>query len=137
VLLALSLLLAACANPFAAQPTAAPTPEPPTAEPSPTPVDLSVAVRMDAAGFSINHPPGWQTRELSRTLTLAPSDAAIDAPNPTDELVVVVESTPLAALAQSYGVEQVADVEELFTITSELLEQAGSAYSLGGAAARI
>jgi hypothetical protein len=86
--------------------------------PSPTPPALDASLRLEEAGVSIEFPSSWQTRQVSQTLTLAPSEEAMDAPSPGNQLVVFLESTPLSVMTERHDKEEVANIEGLFRIIS-------------------
>lgn len=134
VLIIITSFLAACAAPdlpfLAAAPTAAPTAAPAT--PTPATVALDATLRVESGGFSLSYPQGWHTRELSHTLALAASQAALDAAAPGDDLVVLIDSTPINAVAAQYGQEAVADAQAFFRVNSDGPREAG--YTLGATA---
>jgi sugar lactone lactonase YvrE len=131
LLLVVFFVLAACANPFAAapqpeQPTA--TPEP-TAQPTATPLALEERLRVEQGGYSLNYPTGWETRVISSTLAMARTGQAIDARTPGEELVVLVDSMPLARLAEQHSADDVATLDSLFELSSTDFARAG--YTIG------
>lgn len=129
LLLVISLLASACANPFAAPP---PPPEPtvtPSPIPTPTPVALNATLRLEEGGFRFQYPNFWQTREVSRTVTMAATTEALDATSPGENLVVLIDSVPLDLLAAQHSDEAVSDTEGIFRISSEGPLQAGYALS--------
>ncbi|NJK80590.1 MAG: hypothetical protein HC914_12095 [Chloroflexaceae bacterium] len=101
----------------------------PTEPPTPTLVTLDETVRLQHSGVSLAYPSGWQTRELSNTLTLAPRLESLESSAPGDDLVILVDTVPLTTLAEWYGAETANNVEALFRISSEGPQQAG--YTLG------
>jgi sugar lactone lactonase YvrE len=132
--LALCMLLAACTTPSlpSAEP-AAPTDEPeaatPSVEPSPTPVTLDETARLEHGGVSLRYPSGWHTSQQTRTLTLAPTRAALDASEPGESLVVLVASVPRETLEAQHGITATDELDELFALSRSVPEQAG--YTLG------
>lgn len=131
LLCVVSILLTACAAPslpfgMGSNPT-------PTARPTPkltaTPIELNATVRLEQSGVSLRYPASWYTRELSNTITIAATSEALDAAGPGDDLVVLIESTPLNTLVTHYGIEEVSTSAGLFRVSSLSLQQAG--YSIG------
>ncbi|NJO07186.1 MAG: hypothetical protein HC876_17650, partial [Chloroflexaceae bacterium] len=64
----------------------------PTEPPTPTLVTLDETVRLQHSGVSLAYPSGWQTRELSNTLTLAPRLESLESSAPGDDLVILVDT---------------------------------------------
>lgn len=128
------LLLSACVdigNPFAgadAPPAPAATTAP-TPAPVPTDTRLDATATMEHGGFGLDYPADWQTRQLSRTLTIAPREEALDATSPGDDLVIVIDLTPLSQLEAWYGPQAVESTESLFEISSGGPQQAGYTMS--------
>jgi sugar lactone lactonase YvrE len=134
VLLVLCVLLAACTTPplpsaGPATPTAEPAATTPSPEPSPTPATLDETLRLEHGGVSLRYPADWHTSQQTRTLTLAPTRAALDAAEPGDYLVVLLAALPREALAAQHGAEATDELDELFALSRSVPEQAG--YTLG------
>jgi sugar lactone lactonase YvrE len=134
LLLALCGLLAACTVPSLpsagpATPTTEPEAATPSPEPSPTPIALEETARLEHGGVSLRYPAGWHTSQQTRTLTLAPTRAALDASEPGESLVVLVASVPRETLAAQHGITATDELEELFALSRSVPEQAG--YTLG------
>jgi sugar lactone lactonase YvrE len=122
------MLLAACANPLASTPPT-PTPEEPTRTPTATPIELDATVRLEEGGFSLDYPEGWEARISASTVSMAATEAALDAANPGENLVVLVDAVPLSTLSEQHGPSAVEDVDGLFDVSSTEFRQAG--YALG------
>jgi sugar lactone lactonase YvrE len=123
--LTVSMLLSACSVPFVSE--SAPTAEPdstPTdedvSEPdaTPTPAELDETLLLESVGVSLDYPADWATRATTRTVTLAASSASLDAANPGEDLVVLVDVQQVSALAAQYGEDEVEDLEGLFEVSS-------------------
>lgn len=130
--LLLVLALAGCATPAlplpgAPSPTPAPTVAPPT--PAPTPIALETELRVEPGGYSLRHPAGWQSRVQAGNLALAPSVAALDATNPGDSLVLLIEAMPIETLAGPSSASATFDAQSFFELSSAGPLQAG--YSIG------
>jgi sugar lactone lactonase YvrE len=114
---------------------AAPTEETTATTPTlalPTPVVLSTTLNFTAAGLRLNYPAGWETRQNSTTLMIAPRAEAIDAPTLGEDPVIQIDSTPLQNLAEEYTdtvtadmVDTTLDTAELFETSSQSLREAG------------
>lgn len=132
LLLVASLVLSACSIPAVSPPAAAPesaaTPEA-AAELSPTPVALDETIQVAEGGFSLDYPAEWETRVVSSTLEMAANSAALNALTPGEQIVILVDSIPLAMLAEQHGSSQVDDLEGLFDVSSSEFERAG--YTIG------
>jgi sugar lactone lactonase YvrE len=127
-------VLAACTTPsLPSAGPATPADEPeaatPSVEPSPTPVTLDETARLEHGGVSLRYPTGWHTSQQTRTLTLAPTRAALDASEPGESLVVLVASVPRETLEAQHGITTTDELDELFDLSRSVPEQAG--YTLG------
>lgn len=128
--LLLALLLSGCASFIPGQPAApAPTAGPTAPPPSPTPFSLNAELSVDSGGYRLSYPAGWATRELSSTLTIAPSAADLGATSPGQALVVTIDATPLDLLAAQYGQAAAENPETFFEVSSGAAQQAGYAIS--------
>ncbi|NJN15035.1 MAG: hypothetical protein HC822_01345 [Oscillochloris sp.] len=124
-------LLSACslAAPRSPEPTLVPTVVTPAPSPEPTPIALAETLRNEFGGYSLRYPAGWATNELSGTLTLAPTDAGLIASNPGTGLMITIDATPLATLAEQYGPAAAVDPETFFEVSSGAAQQAGYTIS--------
>ncbi len=132
LLVLLAYLLAACSPlelsaPEQLSPTPAPTDIPAT--PTIQPVVLNKTLRMEQGGFTLRYPSDWHTRELTGTLALSPSEAALDAQTSSDSLVMLLDSTPLAAIAAEHGEEVIADSASFFEFVSQAPREFGYTLS--------
>jgi streptogramin lyase len=132
LLIMFALALAGCSMPalpfLNPDPTSAPLNT--TSVPAPTPVLLNATARIEEGGFSLRYPLGWQTREISGTLVLAPTVDALDADAPGDDLVILIESTALSAIAAESSPDNASlDSAAFFEISRREPLQAG--YTLG------
>lgn len=131
LLCVVGLWLAACTPPSipsqSASPTAAPTVE--SSTPTPEPVALDATLRVDQEGFSLDYPRNWHAGELSGTLAIAPSREALESATASEDLVVLIDATPLNDIAGQYGESVVADVQSFFRFVSEGPQEAGYTLS--------
>lgn len=124
--------LAACdtsALPFGASEPPPPPAEAPTAPPEPTPVVLDGTIQVEEAGVSLRYPQGWETRQTSEHLMLAPSAAAIESPTLGEDMVLLVDWTSLNTVTDYYTSEASIDIHALFETSSQGPQQAG--YTIG------
>ncbi len=123
----LGVVPAACSLPATPFTPAPPTPT--VAVATPTPIDLAETFESVAGGFSVQYPQGWATRELSGTLRLAPSAAALESEATGAELVIQIDATPLSAVIAQHGPSAGANVATFFEISSAGPLEAG--YTIG------
>jgi hypothetical protein len=138
LLLCVAALLNACSLP--ALPNSGPTAPPsaseaapvnagPTAAPTVAVPALGDELRFETEGYSLRLPTGWYTRQLSNTLTIAPSEADLARTSPGPALVVTIDTTPLERLAEQYGPQATSDPVALFEISSGQVQEAGFTLS--------
>jgi sugar lactone lactonase YvrE len=80
---------------------------------------------MERGGFSLNYPAGWHTQQMSQTLTLAETREALEADAAGENLVILIDSTPISTLSEQHGDEAVASVEDMFQLSKSGPEQLG------------
>ncbi|WP_298402964.1 NHL repeat-containing protein [uncultured Chloroflexus sp.] len=118
IALLLTNLIAACAAP--------PSPTPAPVTPSPTVIVLN-EVMFTELGVQLLLPDGWQSRVESGALRIAPNAAALAA-GVIDAPVIVLDTTPLAALTAQYG-PAAANPETVFELASSAIQSAGYTIS--------
>ncbi len=104
------------------------TPEATLVPPTPTPPPLTGTLRLDEAGLELAYPSGWTTRVISNSITIAPSEQALESTSPGDELVLAIDATPIEALAARFGPSAAESPESFFEVSSGAAQDAG--YSL-------
>ncbi len=122
----LVLLLSGCS-------TFPPTPPPPasvTVVPvTPTLPALAAPLRIEEGGVAVSPPSGWASQVLSTSLTLAPSEAALKPASPGADLVLSIDTTPLANLVAQLGSEATRDPAAFFELSSGAAQSAGYTIS--------
>ncbi len=132
VVLGMNAALVGCDTtdlPLVSQPSATPTTAPPTPTPEPTPIGLDATLHIEASGFRLRYPQGWETIQGPNTLSLAPDTETLQATNPGEKLVVLIDWTPLSVVTDEETDQAEARLSSLFQTSSEGPRQAG--YSVG------
>jgi DNA-binding beta-propeller fold protein YncE len=129
--LLLAAALCGCSAPGLPGAGPAPTlaPAAPTAAPTAAPPRPTERLAVEAGGFSVSYPPGWQSTVVSRTLTLAPSAAAALRPSPGPDLVLTIDSTPLRDIVAQFGPAAADDPEVFFEVSSGAAQREGYTIS--------
>lgn len=130
-----TLILVACALPGPApQPTAVPPTSAPTTAFTVTPteitstdIELNSELRVEASGFRLNYPGGWQTVKIEGTETwaMSPSTAAIQSATISNFPVVMIDSTPLDAIAEQRGAEVIMTTQAFLDFASAVPQNQG------------
>ncbi len=108
--------------------TVAPTAE--TAEPTSVTVQLDAELQVDQGGFRLKYPDDWHTRALAGSAwAISPSQSALEAETISDNMVVLIDSTPLEAIAEQHDAEVIANPRTFFDFISVEPQNAG--FSLG------
>lgn len=121
--------------PAATGPTAAPaapatTAPAETARPTSVAVELDAELRVDQGGFRLEYPESWYTRELNGAAwAISPSQAALEAETISNDMVILVDSTPLEAIAEQHDVEVIANPQTFFDFISVEPQNAGFSLS--------
>lgn len=125
------LCCSACALPGLPSQPAAPSAAPaPTALPaSPTPLALATTLEVETSGFSLRHPAGWVTQNLSGTLTLAPTEESMARTSPGPDLVITIDVTPADLVVKQYGDDALDNPEIFFEVSSGVVQQSGYSIS--------
>lgn len=124
--LLLAAMLSGCSGAVPGLPNAQPAPSvPPIATLAPAPLALSDSLRLDEAGLQLAYPAGWISRVVSGTLSLAPSERALDRTSPGADLVLLIDITPLDALVAQFGAAAAQSPEGFFELSSGAAQQAG------------
>lgn len=86
-------------------PGLSPSPAPPTSTPTPTPINLDATLHVESGGFHLAYPRGWEVEQSENTLSLAPDAETLRATSPGEQLVLLVDWTPLRAIADAHDDE--------------------------------
>ncbi len=120
VRLLLALLMTGIVVACAAPPS---PPSPPPEPASPTPITLSETVSFAEVGVRLRLPAGWHSQMTDGVIRITPDMTALTA-SVIDAPVIMLDTTPLAALTARYG-SAAANPEAMFELASSVIQTDG------------